>query len=81
MYLSFYSPFALADSQIDGTDVPFSRQREFGYHVYSRYLSIPPGGSVTVVLDLAGQLAVGDRLPAGRGRAAHGDARFAPRRR
>jgi hypothetical protein len=57
MYLSFYSPFALTGSQVDGASMPFESQRELGYHVYSRYLSVPSGGAVTVVLDLAGQLA------------------------
>jgi hypothetical protein len=56
MYLSFYSPFALAGSRIDGVSQPFEVQRELGYHVYSRYLSVPAGGTVTVVLDLAGSL-------------------------
>ena len=56
LYLSFYSPFALNGSQIDGTATPFTSQRELGYHVYSRYLSVPAGGTVTVVLDLAGSL-------------------------
>ncbi|MEI7591674.1 MAG: DUF4012 domain-containing protein [Actinomycetes bacterium] len=56
MYLSFYSPFALSTSRIDGVDVPFESQRELGFRVYSHYLSVPPGGTVTVELDLAGSL-------------------------
>ena len=59
MYLSFYSPFDLSSSVIDGNAVPFNAQREFGYRVYSRYVSVPPGGTVTVVLDLAGRLTGG----------------------
>jgi hypothetical protein len=56
MYLSFYSPFGLVGSQIDGSSVPFQSQRELGYHVYSRYVSVPAGATVTVVLDLAGSV-------------------------
>jgi hypothetical protein len=59
MYLSIYSPFGLTGSHVDGNATPFQSQREFGYHVYSQYLSVPPGGTVTVVLDLAGQLSSG----------------------
>jgi hypothetical protein len=56
MYLSFYSPFELTGSTINGAGVPFESQRELGYHVYSKYLSVPAGGTATVVLDLSGTL-------------------------
>ena len=57
MFLSFYSPLELGSSSVNGTSEAFEAQRELGYHVYSRYLGIPPGGTVTVELHLSGTLA------------------------
>ena len=61
MYLSFYSPFTLTGSRIEGVSQPFESQRELGYRVYSRYLDVPAGATVTIVLDLSGSLRSLDR--------------------
>ncbi len=57
--LSFYTPLDLVDASIDGTHEGFESQRELGYKVYRRYIGIPPGGTVTVQLDLAGSIDAG----------------------
>ena len=56
LLLSFYSPLELVDSSIDGTHQGFESQQELGYRVYRRYIGIPPGGTVTVQLELAGSI-------------------------
>jgi hypothetical protein len=59
LLLSFYSPLDLVDSRIDGTHEGFETQRELGYRVFRHYIGIPPGGTVTVELDLAGTIDAG----------------------
>ncbi len=59
LLLSFYSPLDLVDSSVDGVHQGFAAQRELGYRVYRRYIGIPPGGTVTVQLDLAGTIEAG----------------------
>ena len=59
MFLSFYTPLDLVGAEVDGTTEGFESQTELGYKVYRHYLGIPPGGTVTVQLDLSGTLASG----------------------
>lgn len=59
LYLSFYSPYHLKRATIDGEPQGMEYQREFGYAVYSRFVTIPSGATVTVVLELDGRLGVG----------------------
>jgi hypothetical protein len=54
--LSVYSPLLLDASSIDGVAQPIEVQQELGRFVYSAFLDIPPGASVTVHLDLSGQI-------------------------
>jgi hypothetical protein len=60
-YLSFYSPLQLSHWTLDGVEpLPFSgedAQLEFGYYVYSMYISIPSGATATLHLHLSGTLA------------------------
>ena len=58
-YLSFYTPLVLTTSAVDGTRQPFESQLEFGYHVYSQYITVGSGQTVTVTLDLGGAMAAG----------------------
>ena len=58
-YLSFYSPLQLDSSAVDGTRLPFEQQQEFGYHVYSQYLTVGSGQTLTLTLDLGGVVAGG----------------------
>ena len=44
------------DSSVDGAHEGFESQLELGYRVYRRYIGIPPGGTVTVQLDLSGSI-------------------------
>ncbi|MEZ5145412.1 MAG: hypothetical protein R2726_23305, partial [Acidimicrobiales bacterium] len=56
MYFSVYSPLGLRKASIDGQEHGFEFQKELGWSVYSQFLTIPPGGTVTVELDLFGTL-------------------------
>ena len=58
-YLSFYTPLGLQSWSENGTDLTSQTQSqlEFGYHVYSRYIQILSGQTVTLTLDLDGTLA------------------------
>jgi hypothetical protein len=61
-YLSIYSPFALEGATVDGEPVMLESQRELGRNAYSLFLDIPPeGGTRTVELRLAGQVAADHR--------------------
>ncbi len=59
MFFSFYTPHRLAAARVDGQQAGLEFQRELGWAVYSRFLEIPPGGTVTVELDLTGTLRSG----------------------
>ncbi|MEA2687114.1 MAG: hypothetical protein QOE93_2309 [Actinomycetota bacterium] len=59
LYLSVYTPWALAGATVDGHPVVLEAQDELGRRVYSTGLVIPPGSSTTVVLRLSGQLPPG----------------------
>jgi hypothetical protein len=56
LYFSVYSPLGLRQAKIDGAESGFEFQEELGSSVYSRFLTIPPGGTVTVEMDLFGAL-------------------------
>lgn len=60
-FVSVYSPLQLQTFAVDGTAAPVNAQNELGWQVYATTVSIPPGGTVTLTLDLAGQLSVGAR--------------------
>jgi hypothetical protein len=55
-FVSIYSPYRMAASRIDGQAAPLQSELETGRNVYSTFVTIPPGGTVTVELDLAGTL-------------------------
>jgi hypothetical protein len=59
MYLSFYSPLELQSATVDLAPRASSAQSEFGINVYSLPLAIPPGTTMTVTLELAGELRSG----------------------
>jgi hypothetical protein len=63
MFFSFYTPHRLAGARIDGQQAGMEFQRELGWAVYSRFLEIPAGGTVTVELDLTGTLSSGAEYP------------------
>jgi hypothetical protein len=60
MYLSFYSPLQLVAARRDGQPVTTSSHRELGTNVYSMEVMVPPGGAVTLDLELSGVLEPGD---------------------
>ena len=78
-YLSFYTPLEL--EPLDARRRPAAAvlgedaQLEFGYHVYSMYISIPSGATVTLQLHLSGTLASSVVVPAALGGAADGQRR------
>ena len=62
LYVSFYSPLALTGVTLDGEATGLAVGRESGWNVYSRFVDIPPGGTVTFELELAGTVANPDEL-------------------
>lgn len=60
LYLSFYTPLGLRSAKLGADATPLEYQRELGMAVYSRYLTIPSGSSVTLELTLHGTLAPTD---------------------
>ena len=60
MFLSLYTPHALASAEIDGQVLPVESQEEFGLQVYSQFVDVPPGATVTVTYHLTGGVDLGD---------------------
>jgi len=67
MYLSFYSPLLLDRATLDGLPINLESGRELGLDVYSAFLDIPPGGTITLVLDLEGQVETSEEYTLGVG--------------
>jgi hypothetical protein len=59
LYLSLYSPLAFTAAELDGRPFLMESERELGRNVYSAFLLIPPGESVTLRVALSGSLATG----------------------
>jgi Protein of unknown function (DUF4012) len=62
LYVSFYSPLALTGVTLDGEVTGLAVGREKEWNVYSRFVDIPPGGTVTFELQLAGTVVNPDEL-------------------
>ena len=60
LYVSFYSPLGLSDATLDGEPTELSTGWEEGWNVYSQFVDIPPGGTVTFDVELAGTVAEPD---------------------
>ena len=60
MYLSAYSPLDLVSAELDGAPIGLEAGRELGRNVWSTFLDVPPGGRVTLTLELAGALDLSD---------------------
>lgn len=56
MLLSVYSPHRLDMASLDGRPVGMEAQREAGYRAYTRRVTVPQGGSITLVLSFVGTL-------------------------
>ncbi|HEY5173601.1 MAG TPA: DUF4012 domain-containing protein, partial [Acidimicrobiia bacterium] len=56
LYLSLYTPFALERATLDARPLALLAERELGRNVYSAFVDIPPGGTRTITLDLAGSV-------------------------
>ncbi len=54
--VSLYSPFALKNATIDGQAVALSTEHEFGRNVWSKFVDVPPGGTVTIAVSLSGSV-------------------------
>ena len=58
-FVSIYSPFRLDGAKLNGQPVTMQSEVELARAVYSTFVDIPPGGTVTLELDLQGQLTLG----------------------
>ncbi len=57
LYVSFYSALHLQSVLLDGERTELAASQEAGWYVYSGFVQIPAGGSVTYRLTLAGEVA------------------------
>jgi Protein of unknown function (DUF4012) len=62
LYVSFYSSLALDGVLLDGEATGLAAGREEGWNVYSRFVDIPPGRTVTFELHLRGAVARPDEV-------------------
>ncbi|HEY8524259.1 MAG TPA: DUF4012 domain-containing protein [Acidimicrobiales bacterium] len=60
-YVSIYTRHDATAMRVDGQPVPTQSETEAQHNVYSTFVTIPPGGTVIVELDVAGTVE-GDRL-------------------
>src|ERR1039458_6309351 len=60
MWLTLYSPLIFEKASIDGAPETMSSGVEVGVKAYSSYVDVPPGTTVTLRVDLAGQVASRD---------------------
>jgi hypothetical protein len=58
-YLSVYSPLDLTGARIDGQPATLGSEVELERNVYSTFVDIPPGATVTVELDVTGTAVAG----------------------
>lgn len=56
MLLSVYTPHELEGAAVDGEATGVQSETEAGYRVYTKQIVVPPGGSVTLELDLVGTM-------------------------
>jgi hypothetical protein len=57
LYVSFYSALGLESATLDGAVTGFATGSEADWNVYSRFVDIPPGGTVSFELHLQGAVA------------------------
>jgi hypothetical protein len=55
-WLTLYSPLVFENASIDGATETMSSGAELGVRAYSNYVDVPPGSTVTLRVNLAGQL-------------------------
>lgn len=55
-YVTVYTAVPLNEAFVDGAPATVEVGRELGWHVAALYLDLPPGGSLTLTLDLRGEL-------------------------
>ncbi len=60
-FVSIYSPLELSGARLDGQPAALQSELEVQRNVYSTFVSIPPGGTVTLELDLTGTVKEGRR--------------------
>jgi hypothetical protein len=58
-FVSIYSAYDLDGARLNGQPVALQSEVELARAVYSTFVDIPPGGTVTLELDLEGQLPAG----------------------
>jgi len=60
MYLSLYSPLFFTGARLDGQPVQLESEIERDRNVYSAYVTVPPGGTSKLEIDLTGRIDVRD---------------------
>lgn len=61
LYVSIYSPWDLNGARVNGTPATIGTERELNRWVYSTFLEITAGATVTLEVDLSGRVAPGRR--------------------
>jgi hypothetical protein len=59
MYLSIYTPLVERSATIDGKPAGVESQSELGANVFSQLVSVPSGGTLTMVVHLEGSITAG----------------------
>jgi len=62
LYLSAYSALGLTGATLDGVATGMEVETEAGWNVYSRFVDIPPGGTVLLEVHLRGAVADPERI-------------------
>ena len=56
VWLNFYTPLRYVSSTVNGERTPLGTEREFNMWVYNQFFQIGPGETLTVEIELAGNL-------------------------
>jgi hypothetical protein len=53
-FVSLYTLYDVTGARVDGQPSPIQSETEAGHNVYSTFVTIPPGGTATVEIDVSG---------------------------
>jgi hypothetical protein len=59
MYVSYYTPLTVQSATLDGSAIGVEQQTEFGRQVFSDFVTVPSGGTRTLVFHLEGSVPAG----------------------
>lgn len=60
-YLTVSTPLSLVGAEVDGVALPMSSTVEYEANSFTAFVTVPPGGSISLTIELEGSVEPGDR--------------------